>query len=396
MLKVDPGSSRCRLRRREGSQLEIKKRGGSYSKIMATAVNTEGVNYDLTCWYLNTRRVMELLGLDTLASGLRQVSSITEISDFMAANTVSVLLKNAVTQWLRATNPPTLGQPIITETLSTFSMFTHYSNYFFRGLSEIHAALENGKTTVPMAEAYSKLDEFRQGQRLSFNFHHEHLVSKSAWDELSGQRRLLVLGAVKAISDCEIEAIPWVIANPLPNLPDVPDDGSRISGFHWSNRLEIFVDAIDSFERVRDIKASGRENDLEALRQIPEDTIKRAFADIIGEPTVPEDWGGERSDLFTSRVTVDGRRISAAFAFKGPAKFHPMTMADLGKQGDQINRLFSEPADLLVLQHCHEITPPVRGMMRAFAQQMGNPRLFCLINGYDTLRILQAYGKCGM
>ena len=87
-------------------------------------------------------------------------------------------------------------------------------------------------------------------------------------------------------------------------------------------------------------------------------------------------------------------RISTAFAFKGPAKFHPMTVADLGKNGDQINRLFSEPADLLVLQHCQGITPAVRGMMRAFAQQMGNPRLFCLIDGYDTLRLLQAYGKC--
>ncbi len=72
-----------------------------------------------------------------------------------------------------------------------------------------------------------------------------------------------------------------------------------------------------------------------------------------------------------------------------------MTMADLGKNGDQINRLFAEPAELLVLQHCHEITPPVRGTMRAFAEQMGNPRLFCLINGYDTLRLLKAYGKCG-
>ena len=64
--------------------------------------------------------------------------------------------------------------------------------------------------------------------------------------------------------------------------------------------------------------------------------------------------------------------------------------------GDQIDRLFSEPAELLVLQHCHEITPPVRGMMRAYAQQMGRPRLFCLINGYDTLRVLEAYGKCGL
>jgi hypothetical protein len=95
-------------------------------------------------------------------------------------------------------------------------------------------------------------------------------------------------------------------------------------------------------------------------------------------------------------LILDGERISTAFAFKGPAKFHPMTNADLGKNGDQINRLFAEPARLLVLQHCHQITSPVRDTMRAFAQQMGNPRLFCLIDGYDTLRVLKAYGKCGL
>jgi hypothetical protein len=92
---------------------------------------------------------------------------------------------------------------------------------------------------------------------------------------------------------------------------------------------------------------------------------------------------------------LDGKRISTAFLFKGPAKFHPMIPADLGKNGDQIGRLFSEPADLLILQHCHEVTPAVRKQMRAYAQQMGNPRRFCILDGYDTLRILKAYGKCG-
>lgn len=73
-----------------------------------------------------------------------------------------------------------------------------------------------------------------------------------------------------------------------------------------------------------------------------------------------------------------------------------MTMADLGKNGDQINRLFAEPPELLILQHCHEITAPVRYTMRAFAQQMGNPRLFCMIDGYDTIRLLKAYNQCGL
>ncbi|WP_131116381.1 hypothetical protein [Lichenihabitans psoromatis] len=73
-----------------------------------------------------------------------------------------------------------------------------------------------------------------------------------------------------------------------------------------------------------------------------------------------------------------------------------MTLADLGKNGDQIDRLFSEPADLMVLQHCNEITSPVRAMMRAYATRMGQLKTYCIINGFDTLRILNAYEKCGL
>jgi transposase len=89
---------------------------------------------------------------------------------------------------------------------------------------------------------------------------------------------------------------------------------------------------------------------LEPLKALPETEIKAAFAEIIGEPINPKDWGGERSDLFSSRVMLERKRISSAFVFKGPAQFRPMTMAQLGKNGDQIDRLFSEPADLV-----HEI-----------------------------------------
>jgi hypothetical protein len=135
--------------------------------------------------------------------------------------------------------------------------------------------------------------------------------------------------------------------------------------------------------------------DLKTLKAIPENDVKHAFAELLGVPSVPKDWGGELSDLFSPHLTIGGQRVSTAFLFKGPAKFHPMTMADLGKNGDQINRLSMEPADLLVIQHCHEITNPVRGMMRAFAQQFGNLRLYCVIDGYDTLRILEKNSLCG-
>jgi hypothetical protein len=349
------------------------------------------IDYDLTCWYLNVRRVTELVGARNIAADLTGIGALGEIDDAMRRIMILSVLKDSLTNWLRATNPPTLGQLLATNNLNQTQMFTHYTNYFFKGLSQVSEALRKGRHPVPSAEGYAKLDEFRPGQKISFRFHHEHLTSNSAWAELAGQKRLLILGKATQITDDLIEAIPWVIAD---LIPDLFAPHSTI-GAHWGSRLEIHIDSIDNFARVRDV-APPRKNDLNQLRDIPEATIKAAFAEILGEQTVPKDWGGEHSDLFSSLVQLEGKRISAAFAFKGPAKFHPMTVADLGKNGDQIGRLFSEPADLLVLQHCHEITPAVRGMMRAYAQHMGHPRLFSLINGYDTLRLLRAYNKCGI
>jgi hypothetical protein len=269
-------------------------------------------------------------------------------------------------------------------------LFSHYSNFIFKGLPAIRSAIEKGKP-ARLAEGYSKLNLGRPDGRLSFNFHHEHLTSDSSWSELSGQRRVFMLGLITQIEGSVVHAVPYVIANPVPDL--FGQFGRRAD--YWLNHLEVHIDRIDSFNRVRDLSERPSKKDLDRLRAIPEADIKRAFAEIIGEQTVPKDWGGERSDLFSTSVEIEGKRISTAFLFKGPAQFKPMTLAELGKNGDQIDRLFSEPADLFVLQHCHEITPPVRSMMRAFAQQIGRLRLFCIINGYDTICLLEAYEKCG-
>ena len=63
-----------------------------------------------------------------------------------------------------------------------------------------------------------------------------------------------------------------------------------------------------------------------------------------------------------------------------------MTVRALGKPGDQIVRLFSEPAELLILQHCHQITPSVISMMEAYAHDLRNPREYMIIDGTDTSR----------
>ena len=189
-----------------------------------------------------------------------------------------------------------------------------------------------------------------------------------------------------------ITAIPYVIANVVHN---VLGKGQSFQE-QWNNHLEIHIDQIENFKISCNYDEELTDSSLELLRDIPECEVKAAFAEIMGELNIPKDWGGETSDLFTTKVLYNGKRISTAFIFKGKSKFKPLKMADLGKNGDQISRLYNEPADLLILQHCHQVTNHVRMTMRAFAQQMYNPRLFCIIDGYDTIKILKSYKKCGL
>lgn len=347
------------------------------------------IPFDLTCWYLNSRRIMELVGTDIVSRRIRRFDNSNDPEGFLRNIAKQVALKEAITEWLLLNKPPTLGQLVVKNSIKPGLLFTHYTNYYCKGLGKVREALSKGKEP-PYAEIYSKLDNLNSKARLSCKYHHEHLTSNSSWSELTGQKRLMLIGLIKEISSDKIQATPYVIAYPI------SDVGVSQNGLdHWGNQFEIHVDSIDSFNKVDSINARFSRKDLKPLQVIPEAQIKSAFAEIIGEPTIPKDWGGERSDLFSSYVQLDGQRISTAFAFKGPAKFKPMEMADLGKNGDQIFRLFSEPAELFIIQHCHEITTPVRAHMRAFASQVGRLRLFCIINGYDTIRILKAYNKCG-
>lgn len=342
------------------------------------------VPFDLTCWYLNARRIAELTGVSAL------VQNTITTSDHLQRLAELNALRRGITEWIRVRKPQPLGKLIIESTLTEGAVFTHNTNFFFKGLSAVSGKVAKGVPLTTLPKGYAKLDDWIEGGKLTFDFHPEHLTSNSSWVELSGQKRMFVLGVVTEISETEIKAKPYVIGNIVENKGEFFGIG------RWANHLEIFIDQIENFSTVRDYTPRMTKKSLLALKDIPEQSVKDAFAEIINEPTVPKDWGGEKSDLFSTNVRIDGQRVATAFAFKGPAKFTPMRMAELGKNGDQISRLFEEPADLLVLQHCHEITPDVRKTMRAFAQQMGNPRTYCVIDGYETLRLLEAYGKCGL
>lgn len=358
---------------------------------MSATENERPVDFDLTCWYINQRRLTEIIGPGIISAYAKQINSLYP-DEYRRKQVWLSVFKKDVSRWIVDKKVPTLGEMVARDELREGSFFTHHSNWMFVGLNKVSKALSKGTTPLPMANAYCDLGKIRSRLKVTMDFHCEHLTSDSSWSELKGQRRMLVFGLIQSIGNEEVRVVPYVIANPAPSIFTTQSE----IGKHWTSYQEVFATELDSFSEARNITTRFKKSDLELLRNISEHDIKTAFSEIIGEPSVPKDWGGERSDLFSDMVQKDGKRISTAFIFKGPGSFKPMTMDVLGKNGDQIYRLFTEPAQLLILQHCHEITVPVKAHMQAFAQRFHDLRMFCTINGYETLQILKAYKKCGL
>ena len=152
--------------------------------------------------------------------------------------------------------------------------------------------------------------------------------------------------------------------------------------------FENFIEDFDEFSAVRDVPLP---EDPEPMRHISEDAFKTCLSEILGDAK-SNDWGGEASDFDSAHLTLGGRHVTGAFLLKGPARFAPMDLNHLGKNNDQIVRLSHEPANVLFVQHCHDISTVVRETLRAFAVRPSDARRYCLIDGRDSLRLLKAYG----
>lgn len=73
-----------------------------------------------------------------------------------------------------------------------------------------------------------------------------------------------------------------------------------------------------------------------------------------------------------------------------------MEIGDCGKNGDQLLRLFSSPAELFVVQFVGNIAEAVIADVEGKIKQrraQGHDAHYCIMNGQDTACLLHAYGK---
>jgi DNA-binding transcriptional regulator GbsR (MarR family) len=169
----------------------------------------------------------------------------------------------------------------------------------------------------------------------------------------------------------------------LPNVVSIPSAGAKVQ--------RVTIDDFASFARVKKIKIA------QALPEISETKFKRGIQSIIGEPGEFKDWGGEKSDLYSTRIRLTSKRLAAAFAFKGPGCPGKLVQAKMGKNGDQGLRLFQEDADVFLVQHWREIDPSVVDLIRNLAvarSAMTGHRIFYgTIDGDDSIRLRLAYPR---
>jgi hypothetical protein len=183
-----------------------------------------------------------------------------------------------------------------------------------------------------------------------------------------------------------IKGLQAIKQNSLPQYTDLPT----------ADRL--YIEGIDSFQKVRDVNPSLVAALLSnGFLNCSEDQVQIALEQILGVPFHKKDSGSELNDLYTTNIIVNAARRAAAFLLKGPGiGKKEMTIADCGKNGDQIVRLFSTPADLFVVQHVGPIAEllikDVQGKT-AERRAQGKTAHFLIIDGQDTARLLHAYGK---
>jgi hypothetical protein len=325
--------------------------------------------------FVHHRKILPLIGAAGEAAIDQQIAKLPVLPEALRQVRIDHLYSDFLIGFCNALGAPTLG-----ELLAKGNGRIFCSTENVAATSEIYDNERVSSWVEPAGEAEREVYLDYSTGRVASDTLRSRLASGSP---ISIIAQLAGVDSDSALHfDPLVMGFPWLAAKSDPS----PIDGPEWWGHSWG---EVFVEDIDDLAQVR---GQPSPTDWQVMSQVSEAAFKQCLAEILGAEAT-RDWGGEQSDLYTAHLHLNGSRTTAAMLLKGPANFREMTPNHLGKNNDQIYRLANEPAELLVVQHCHEIGQAVRATLRAFAIQPGRMRHYCLVDGRDSLRILQAYGK---
>ncbi|MGR0116403.1 methyltransferase [Ralstonia pseudosolanacearum] len=329
----------------------------------------------LTAFYLSRDRVLGLLNPEHLPA---HVIAALQGRDVQMS---SAILSNAVGSYLlqaiAADRVATLPQLAFEGSLKEGAPFIYNGHVIGKGFAAANKS--------PALSLTAKLDEPLAGKKLVFEFSKSGLVNDTAYTRMSGSTRLFAFGYIAGVDEATIRAVPYVVGDLVAR--------SHAIASPFAPALELRPEEIEQFAGMDETWFPSKA-EFSSMRMIPEQVVKELICRLLGEHSVPSDWGGEEGDVLSANLLVNGRRHTGAFLLKGPARFHPMKPTDLGKNGDQLYRLFNIPARIYVVQHCHTIGAAVRKQAEAFAlaRSFIAPCQVVFMDGLTTARLLRAHG----
>lgn len=159
----------------------------------------------------------------------------------------------------------------------------------------------------------------------------------------------------------------------------------------------ITVDDIDNFSAVRGLKHNNIPAHIVPAR-LPEKVFKQGVAKLLGNRGSFKDWGGEKHDLYTTHLKIKGKRYATSIGLKGPATSGILTPGKMGKNGDQIQRLFDTDAQVFLVQYEGQISPSVPEQMKrlAVAKSAEDSRtvFYGIVSLEDSYRLRLKYKNC--
>jgi len=321
--------------------------------------------------FVNQRRIQTILGSEGRSFIEQRIASLPPMPDFQKATNINHIYSNVMLEFCRALEIRSLEELVATRKGRLFC-----STEIVGPCPDIDEAKRAVSIWIPRGDC---------DVRVEFHYSTRHITSDTLWSELHQGDTLSFIAEWHSFSISVAIFHPLIVGSPW---TEAVDPRWRDISMWWGH--DFFENVIEDFDEFAKVKDYPKPKDNLPMKDVSEKAFKACLAEIVGGHP-PKDWGGEISDFFSSHLHLNGKSVSGAFLLKGPAKFQPMTLDTLGKRNDQIVRLAQEPADVLFVQHCHEITSPVRSTLRAFSVQPSRSRRYCLIDGRDSLWLLQSY-----
>jgi hypothetical protein len=198
-----------------------------------------------------------------------------------------------------------------------------------------------------------------------------HLFEKTKRDGLIAYRKYPTINTVKhkikrlASNKGKLEAH-VTTRNPKVRMGEIKVKVERSSSNIFADVRHCTVDDIDNFSKVKSLKHTKVPKKL-APPRLPEKVFKYGMAYILGNQGKFTDWGGEKSDLYSSHIKIGAKRYTASIGLKGPATTGALTPRKMGHNGDQIQRLFDSDAQVFIVQYEGPIAESVSQQLKGLA-----------------------------